>query len=87
MTITSAPAVDMDRDAKPLSRAAVGVFVRIRQLAAPPEVATRLREVGLCENQVIRLVAAQASLICQVCNTRLAISRDLAATILVTLAS
>jgi Fe2+ transport system protein FeoA len=65
----------------------VGVAVRIRELAGPPEVATRLREVGFCENQVIRLVAAQASLICQVCNTRLAISRDLAATILVTLAS
>ena len=87
MTLATAPGVDTVRDAKPLSRATVGVAVRIRELAAPPEVATRLREVGFCENQVIRLVAAQASLICQVCNTRLAISRDLAATILVTLAS
>jgi Fe2+ transport system protein FeoA len=55
--------------------------VRICQLEAPPEVAARLREAGLYESQVIRLVSAGASLICLVCNTRLALSRELASTI------
>ena len=69
------------RGASPLSRVTAGRPVRICQLEAPPEVATRLREAGLYENQVIRLVSAGASLICQVCNTRLALSRELASTI------
>ncbi|HAM73750.1 MAG TPA: hypothetical protein DCM86_19110 [Verrucomicrobiales bacterium] len=65
----------------PLNRAVPGTPLRIRQLTAPPEVASRLREVGLFEDQIVRLISSQASLICQVANTRLALSRDLAATI------
>jgi Fe2+ transport system protein FeoA len=52
--------------------------VRIRQLAAPPEITSRLREMGLGEDQEIRLVSRQTSVICQVCNARLAISAQLA---------
>jgi Fe2+ transport system protein FeoA len=57
--------------------------VRIKQLAAPPEVSHRLRELGFCEDQPIRLLSQQANVICQVCNVRLGISARLADTILV----
>ena len=67
----------------PLSRVNTGVAVRIKQLAAPPEVTHRLREMGFCEEQKIKLLSRQSSLICQVCNARLGISARLAEKILV----
>jgi Fe2+ transport system protein FeoA len=67
----------------PLSRVKAGVAVRIKQLCAAPEVQNRLREIGLCEDQIIRLVTSQNNFICQVCNARLAISEQLAKLILV----
>ncbi|MGA3178852.1 MAG: FeoA domain-containing protein [Verrucomicrobiota bacterium] len=67
----------------PLSRVRAGMLVRIKQLAAPPEVSRRLREIGFGEQQVIRLLVSQSSLICQVCNARLALSCQLAQLILV----
>lgn len=57
--------------------------VRIKRLPEAAGVSARLREIGLCEEQVIRLIARQASVICQVCNSRLAISAQLADAILV----
>jgi Fe2+ transport system protein FeoA len=38
----------------------------------------RLRELGFCEEQKIKLVARESSFICQVCNARLGISPELA---------
>jgi Fe2+ transport system protein FeoA len=67
----------------PLSRVKAGVAVRIKQLCASPEVQNRLRELGLCEDQIIRLLTSQSNFICQVCNARLAISAQLAQLILV----
>jgi Fe2+ transport system protein FeoA len=67
----------------PLSRVVAGTAVRIKQLSAPPEVSKRLREMGFCEEQQIRLVSRQANVICQVCNARLGISSQLADIILV----
>jgi Fe2+ transport system protein FeoA len=67
----------------PLSRVKAGVAVRIKQLCASPEVQNRLRELGLCEDQVIKLLTSQTNFICQVCNARLAISEQLAQLILV----
>ena len=67
----------------PLSRVKAGVAVKIRQLCAAPELQNRLRELGFCEDQIIRLLTSQANFICQVCNARLAISRQLAERILV----
>ena len=67
----------------PLNRVQVGVAVRIRQLCAAPELQNRLREIGLCEDQIVRLVTSRNNLICQVCNARLAISEQLARLILV----
>ena len=67
----------------PLSHVHTGVAVRIKQLSASPEVTHRLREMGFCEEQKIRLLSRQTNLICQVCNARLGISARLAETILV----
>ena len=67
----------------PLSRVKAGVEVRIRRLCAAPELQDRLRELGLGEDQIIRLLTSHTNLICQVCNARLAISQQLAQLILV----
>ena len=44
----------------PLSKVRAGTAVRIKQLSAPPEVTHRLREMGFCEEQKIRLLSQQA---------------------------
>ncbi len=62
----------------PLSRVQAGVTVCIKQLSTAPDVTDRLREMGLCERQKIKVVARQSSFICQVCNARLGISQELA---------
>ena len=67
----------------PLSRIKAGVVVRIKQLCANEATAQRLREIGLCEEQLIRLLTAHTNIICQVCTARLALSPQLAETILV----
>jgi Fe2+ transport system protein FeoA len=67
----------------PLNRVRAGVAVRIKQLCAAPELQSRMREIGLCEDQIIRLLTSQTNFICQVCNTRLAISEQLAKLIMV----
>lgn len=67
----------------PLSRVKAGVAVKIKQLCASPELQSRLREIGLGEDQIIRLLTSQTNFICQVCNARLAISEQLAQLILV----
>ena len=67
----------------PLSRVKAGVAVRIKRLCAAPETQNRLRELGLCEDQIIKLVTSQANFICQVCKALLAISSQLAQLIMV----
>jgi Fe2+ transport system protein FeoA len=67
----------------PLSRVPAGTVVCIKRLTASEEIRSRLREMGLCEEQKIKLVSRQGHLICQVCNARLGISRELGNRILV----
>jgi Fe2+ transport system protein FeoA len=67
----------------PLSRVQTGIAVRVRQLLATPEIQSRLRELGFCEDQVIRLITNRTGFICQVCNSRLALSEQMASLILV----
>jgi Fe2+ transport system protein FeoA len=67
----------------PLSQVQAGTAVRIKQLSATPEVTHRLREMGFCEEQKIRLLSQKTNIICQVCNVRLGISSQLAEKILV----
>jgi Fe2+ transport system protein FeoA len=67
----------------PLSKVAVGASVRVRHLTTSPETSQRLREMGFCEDQTVRLVSRQSNIICQVCNARLGLSMELAEKILV----
>ena len=67
----------------PLSRVKAGAVVCIKRLSTAPEITDRLRELGFCEEQRIKLVSRQSSFICQVCNARLAISGKLAESIMV----
>ena len=67
----------------PLNRVKTGVAVRVRQLCMAPAIRDRLREMGLGEDQVVRLITNHTNFICQVCNTRLAISEQLARLIMV----
>jgi Fe2+ transport system protein FeoA len=60
-----------------------GVSVRIKQLNGSTEVTARLREMGFCEEQRIKLLMKHTNIICQVCNARLGISSQLAKTIMV----
>jgi Fe2+ transport system protein FeoA len=62
----------------PLSEVQPGVSVRIKQLSASPEMTKRLRELGFCEEQRIKLLSRNSNLICQVCNARLGLSSQLA---------
>jgi len=67
----------------PLSRVRAGMLVRIKKLSAPDPTSRRLREIGFCEEQIIKLLASQANLICLVCNARLGLSKQLGDAILV----
>ena len=62
----------------PLSEVQAGTSVRIKQLSASPEMSKRLRELGFCEEQRIKLLSRNPNLICQVCNARLGLSSQLA---------
>jgi Fe2+ transport system protein FeoA len=57
--------------------------VSIRQLATAPEVSVRLRELGFCEEQRVKVITCKSNFICQVCNARLGLSQELADSILV----
>src|SRR5215468_11093974 len=67
----------------PLNRVKAGLAVRVRQLCAAPALAERLREIGFCEDRIIKLLTSHSNIICLVCNTRLALSEQVAQAILV----
>ena len=67
----------------PLNDVQPGTTVRVMQLNVSVDTAVRLREMGFCEQQRIRMLARNSQVICQVCNTRLGLSEKLAQTILV----
>jgi len=67
----------------PLSRVQAGTTVCIKHLSTDPALQDRLREMGFCEDQQIKVVACESTFICQVCNARFGISEKLADAILV----
>ena len=66
-----------------MSQVEAGTVVCVKHLAAAPDVSCRLRELGLGEEQKIKVIERESSFICQVCNARLGISKKLAESILV----
>lgn len=67
----------------PLSKVQAGATVCIKELLTSPDLKNRLREMGMCEEQRIKLLARDSNYICQVCNARLGISHKLADAIFV----
>ena len=67
----------------PLNRIRAGTTARVKQLGASPEMNHRLREMGIFEDQQVKLLGRPSNIICQVCNARLALSDELAESILV----
>ena len=67
-----------------LTQIPVGRFARIHRLESQPEISFRLREMGFCENAVVRLVVnEEGNLICEVCNTRIGLNHAVANDIIV----
>ena len=64
-----------------LNQAQVGCDLRIEGVNGPA--CDRLRDLGFCEQLQVRKLANGRNLICSVCGTRLAISRELAEQVLV----
>ena len=74
----------MSNSNKALSEIPVGRFVQIRELLSDPDICNRLREMGFCENAVVRLVVnGEGHLICEVCNTRIGLNHSIAQDIIV----
>ena len=67
----------------PLSQVEPGTVCRVKQLLGTPEICLRLRELGFCEQQKVRMLKQERAMICQVCNARLALNAKLADVILV----
>lgn len=62
----------------------IGQRVRIRQLNSQPDFCMRLREMGFCENAVVRCVSkGSGTIICEVCNTRIGLNQLVASSIVV----
>ncbi|MGD7652230.1 MAG: FeoA family protein [Verrucomicrobiales bacterium] len=59
-----------------LNQVKVGCDVKIRVLSGPG--CQRLRDLGFCEKMRLRKLTHGRNLICSMCGTRLAISRELA---------
>jgi Fe2+ transport system protein FeoA len=73
---------DLEIDsAMTLNQVAIGCDVRIRMLSGPG--CDRLRDLGFCEQIQVRKLAGGRNLLCSICGTRLAISRELAEQVLV----
>ena len=67
-----------------LTEIPAGRLVRIRRLQSQPDVCLRLREMGFCENAIVRLVVnGDGNLICEVCNTRVGLNHAIAHDIIV----
>jgi Fe2+ transport system protein FeoA len=73
---------DLEIDsAMTLNQVGIGCDVTIRFLSGPG--CERLRDLGFCEQLQVRKLADGRNLICSVCGTRMAISRDLADQVMV----
>lgn len=59
-----------------LSQAAIGCDFQIRELEGAA--CRQLREIGFCEEMRVRKLTNGRNMLCTVCGTRLALSKDLA---------
>ncbi|NNC89715.1 MAG: ferrous iron transport protein A [Akkermansiaceae bacterium] len=71
--LTAEPACDRNVT---LSQAAIGCDLEVTDLEGPA--CRELREIGFCEQMRLRKLTNGRNLVCAVCGTRLALSRELA---------
>jgi len=64
-----------------LNQVKVGCDVQIRFLSGPG--CDRLRDLGFCEELQLRKLTSGRNMICSICGTRMAISKELAEQVLV----
>ena len=68
----------------PLARVSVGAVVCIKRLSDSPEICARLRQMGFCEEQKVKLLSLQPELVCQLRPAHcLNISKELAEGVIV----
>lgn len=68
---------------KTLCDARKGEMTQIQSLNAEDSVCQRLRELGFCESAHVEKLSDSGTLLCKVCNTKIAISRELAEKIII----
>jgi len=67
-----------------LADAPLGISVRVSRLRSRPEISVRLREMGFCEDAVVRCVMkSHGNIICEILDARIAMNSRLAGDILV----
>ena len=70
-------ATELERDsALTLSQAATGCEFQIRDVDGPA--CRQLRDIGFCEQMRVKKITNGRNMLCTVCGTRLALSKDLA---------
>lgn len=70
-------ALDLERDsALTLSQAAIGCEFQIREVEG--SACRQLRDIGFCEEMRVKKLTNGRNMLCTVCGTRLALSKDLA---------
>ena len=68
-----------------LSNAPIGQQMRIKHIHSDPEVSARLREMGFCEDAIVRCITRNDSnLICEILNSRIGLNGSAASSIAVT---
>ena len=77
------PKLAREMKAIDLTQVGAGKEVRVSRLDCAPGTCQRLREMGFCENAVVKKIRGGADLVCWVCGTRVALSARLARQILV----
>ena len=70
-------ASNLERDsALSLSQAAIGCEFQIREVEGPA--CRQLRDIGFCEQMRVKKLTNGRNMLCTVCGTKLALSKDLA---------
>lgn len=73
----------IESKAQGLGETRAGSTVRVVRLEGEESLCRRLREMGFCEEAEVKVVSAGGQVVCQVCGSRVGLSRGLAGSILV----
>lgn len=57
--------------------------LRVKRLSGHPALCRRLREMGFCERAEVEIINKSGAMLCEVCNSKVCLSRELAASIMV----